>query len=151
MIFLFKKKRVLNFNYLLLSFTLVEIIVVITVISILATTSIFSYRTILNASLDSKRKSDIELIRTALETYRSYNSTYPHNLNKLLSDSSGRIYLKTIPLDPKTQNNYDYNPSPNDCNEDVIPCIGYSLSANLSNNKVYLSDPFGSQEIDSIK
>lgn len=129
------------------SFTLIEIIVVVTIISLLLTGSSISYKTILNSSFDTKRKTDIEEIRVALEIYRNNNSTYPTSLEKLTYDSAGRVYLKKIPKDPKTEQNYSYLVQPTGCNENTIVCTTYKLTATLENGKIYSTDPYGTEII----
>ncbi|MFN4212442.1 MAG: type II secretion system protein [Microgenomates group bacterium] len=58
-------------------FTLIEILVVATIIGLLAAGGIVSYSQFSKQSRDAKRKADLEQIRAALEMYRSNNSTYP--------------------------------------------------------------------------
>lgn len=139
--FLLKKN---NFKF---SFTLIEIIVVITIISLLLSGSLVSYRTILTSSLDTRRKTDIETIRSALELYRNNNSSYPSSLEKLISDDAGRVYLKTLPKDPKTEQDYMYSAKPTNCNENTSICTSYTLSATLESGKIYLTDPYGTEII----
>ena len=51
-------------------FTLIELLVVIAIIGILITVGAVSYQRAVRLSRDSKRKTDLEQIRQALETYR---------------------------------------------------------------------------------
>lgn len=135
-------------RYVKKSFTFIEIVVVTTIISLLATGSFLSYKLIINSSLDARRKSDIEQIRIALESYRNNNSSYPTNLTKLKKDSFNRVYLIEIPVDPKNKTPYDYKAIPQNCNESTIFCTSYTITALLSNQKKYIGNPFGSQETD---
>lgn len=80
------------------SFTLIEILVVATIISLLASVSTISYSQIIKQSRDERRKTDLEQIRAALEMYRSNEDDYPVNLNNLTTPT---VYIKKIPIDPK--------------------------------------------------
>lgn len=81
-------------------FTLIELLVVISIIGILVATGIVSYQKAIQLSRDSKRKTDLEQIRQALETYRSEKGTYPAT-GTWQTDLSPS-YITTIPTDPKS-------------------------------------------------
>ena len=67
-------------------FTLVELIIVISIVAVLSTIGISSYTNIQQNSRNVKRKSDLKEIKTALEQYYSTNGSYP---------SSGGLWLGT--------------------------------------------------------
>ncbi len=79
-------------------FTLIELLVVIAIIGILIAVGSISYARAVALSRDSRRKTDLEQLRQALETYRSDNASYPAtgSLSSLQPD-----YITTIPTDPK--------------------------------------------------
>lgn len=79
-------------------FTLIELLVVIAIIGILIAVGSISYTRAVQLSRDSRRKTDLEQIRQALETYRSENYSYPAtgSLSVLEPD-----YISDIPTDPK--------------------------------------------------
>lgn len=77
---------------------------------------------------DSQRKTDIRNIKTALESYYNDNSSYPSRNNWTTELTSGPPYMKSIPKDPKTGQNYLYSGTP-----DKPPFTGYTLSATLEN------------------
>lgn len=98
-------------------FTFVELLIVISLITILSTIGIASYTNVQQGARDGRRKADIQLIRGALESYRENNNAYPTPViasNGLafgtgaLSDSAGNIYLQTIPQDPLSNRKYYY-------------------------------------------
>ena len=97
-------------------FTLIEILVVITIISLLAGAAFLSYSQINKAARDARRKSDLEQIRMALEMYRSANDVYPDSLTTCqsgdsLTDSNNNTYLSDIPNDPRCSDyKYYYTP-----------------------------------------
>lgn len=103
------------------SFTLIEILVVVTIIVLLTSTAIVTYSTFLKQSRDAKRKADLEQIRAALEMYRSSNDTYPADLPTLTSATEK--YIESVPQDPKNPTNtYYYN---------YVSASDYSLDAFL--------------------
>jgi len=59
------------------SFTLIEILVVVTIIGLLTATAAVTYTAFLKQSRDAKRKTDLSQLATALEMYRSNNDAYP--------------------------------------------------------------------------
>lgn len=112
-----------------LGFTLIELLVVIAIIGILIAVGTVSYTRSVQLSRDSRRKTDLEQIRQALETYRSENSVYPDATSDLSPD-----YLTTVPLDPKAPAaGYVYTYTPVGANPTT-----YTLCAELEN---YDSDP----------
>jgi len=80
------------------AFTLVEILVVVTIIGLLTATATVTYTVFLKQSRDAKRKTDLEQIRATLEMYRSNNDTYPATLSVLTAPV---IYIQSLPADPK--------------------------------------------------
>jgi len=119
-------------------FTLIELLVVATIIIVLTTIGIVSYRTALMNSRDAKRRADMETVRQALVLYRSDVGSYPigtvfanmvNTLNEAgyLSDDLSKF------RDPGS-NTYDYNcPSPG--NE-------FTLSVGLENPKPEEDNPY---------
>ncbi|KKU25970.1 MAG: Type II secretion system protein G [Microgenomates group bacterium GW2011_GWA2_46_16] len=78
-------------------FTLIELLVVSTIIATLIGIASVSYIRATQSSRDAKRKTDLEQIRQALETYRSEIGTYPASKDSLDPD-----YISAVPTDPKT-------------------------------------------------
>ena len=118
-------------------FTLIEILVVIGIIGILAIGGVSSYMNVLRKGRDSKRKSDLEQIRVALELYQSENSAYPNsngntqtNLRNALTAPVPYMSAASFPQDPKAGYNYYFQRLTN---------TTYSLCAYLENRQT--SDP----------
>ncbi len=85
-------------------FTLIEILVVATIIVLLTATAIVTYTTFLKQSRDAKRKTDLEQVRAALEMYRSNINTYPVGsvyATTLSVLTTPVIYIQSLPTDPK--------------------------------------------------
>lgn len=100
-------------------FTLVELLVVISIIGILVAVGATSYQRAIKLSRDSKRKTDLEQIRQALETYRAENGVYPATKEALVSN-----YITVLPTDPKSGTiNYTYTYTPGS------PATTYNLCA----------------------
>lgn len=93
-------------------FTLIELLLVFTLIGII---SAVTYNTFANArrnSTDSKRKTDVETIRGALERYRYDNGLY---VTSVAGGTIGTVllglvpnYLSSLPTDPDTARTYGY-------------------------------------------
>lgn len=80
-------------------FTLIELLVVISIIGILVAVGATSYQRAVKLSRDSKRKTDLEQIRQALETYRSEVGIYPATGTWEADLENG--YITAVPTDPK--------------------------------------------------
>lgn len=79
-------------------FTLIELIVSITIIAVLTVAGVVSYRGASVKSRDSRRMADLEKIRMALELYRqNVGSSYPGSLPTLVTGG----YMSEIPKGPK--------------------------------------------------
>jgi general secretion pathway protein G len=105
LVFITARKTNNNMNKILKrGFTLIELLVVIAIIGILISVGSVSYLRAVRLSRDSKRKTDLEQIRQALETYRSENGVYPSTTTDLVSD-----YITILPTDPK-EGSYTYTP-----------------------------------------
>ncbi len=90
-------------------FTLIELLVVISIISVLISLSFVSFLQARKSARDSKRKADLEQIRSALELYRNDCKTYPDTVTSgspLIGASglpcAGVVYMQQVPTDPLT-------------------------------------------------
>jgi len=100
------------------SFTLIELLVVATIISLLAGLGIVSFSFISKQGRDAKRKSDIDDIRGVSTSYYLEKNSYPKTLDQLVPK-----YLKSIPLDPRTQQSYTYIASPGTCDGTSVKSV----------------------------
>lgn len=90
-------------------FTLIEILIVVTILAILATIAGFGLTSNLGKTRDSKRKADLSRLKTAFEEYYSDQNAYPPDDVLLECDGTAlRPYLSSIPCDPKTDKPYCY-------------------------------------------
>lgn len=113
-------------------FTLVELLVVMTIIAVLATVIIGGFRSSQMRGRDAQRKSDLKQIANALEIFFADYGRYPPASGSQIaacsynpsngtgtacvwgsgSISDGRtIYMRTISADPLTSQNYVYRVS----------------------------------------
>ncbi len=86
-------------------FTLIELLVVITIIVVISTIAMISYAGSGKKARDSRRISDLEKVRLALEMVRQVGSTYPATAT--VQTILVPIYLQLWPSDPKS-NSYIY-------------------------------------------
>jgi general secretion pathway protein G len=137
-----------NFVRNLNGFTLIEILVVATIISLLAAGGMVSYSSITKNSLNARRKTDLEYIRAAIEIYRTNVSGYPPTITFKCPFGSLTDGTK-IPNDPKCQSgkSYSYTASPNPCDNSSTYCISYILTAILEDNSNYIVNPYGTEVI----
>ena len=114
-------------------FTLLELLVVISLIGLLTAIAAVNFQSTNQRARDGKRQAGLEQIRTALEIARadSVDNTYPTDVDSLVTGS----YLPTLPTDPK---NFSYKYSPS------ADYRTYSLCAHLERGDV--SDGCGGTE-----
>jgi general secretion pathway protein G len=79
-------------------FTLIELMVVMSLIVILATMSLVQYRQSVTRSKEAVLKEDLFRMRDALDQYFADKSQYPATLEALVTDG----YLRRLPKDPFT-------------------------------------------------
>jgi general secretion pathway protein G len=80
-------------------FTLVELLVVISMIAILAAMGIVGYRNSVRHAQEGVLKTDLFRMRDAIDQYYADKGKYPANLEALVSDG----YLRKVPEDPITK------------------------------------------------
>jgi general secretion pathway protein G len=79
--------------------TLIELLIVISLISILATIGLASYRNSVTASKEAILKTDLFRMRDAIDQYYADKGEYPASLDALVTEG----YLRKIPDDPFTR------------------------------------------------
>jgi general secretion pathway protein G len=80
-------------------FTLVELLVVISLISILAAMGLVQYKNSITRTQEATLKTDLFRMRDAIDQYYADKGKYPASLDSLVSDG----YLRKLPQDPITK------------------------------------------------
>ncbi|MFH1971125.1 MAG: type II secretion system protein [Patescibacteria group bacterium] len=92
-------------------FTLIEMLVVISMIGILTTLALVSFESSQKRARDTQRKSDLKQYQTALENFANdINGLYPSKTTAVVADTlcSTLEILGTCPADPKETHFYYY-------------------------------------------
>lgn len=113
-------------------FTLVEMLVVIAIIAILAAIAFGAFSSVQKNSRDTKRKSNLSTLQSALEQYHADQNYYPASLDLSTVTAIvgiGATYLGTIPKDPQGGGSYAYQ-----CTNNAGACSRYSLCAKMENS-----------------
>src|SRR6476620_5671557 len=79
--------------------TLIELLIVISIIMILASFALVQYRNSVTSAKEAALKSDLMFMRDAIDQYYADKGKYPDSLQTLVSES----YLRAIPTDPFTR------------------------------------------------
>jgi prepilin-type N-terminal cleavage/methylation domain-containing protein len=128
-------------------FTLIELLIVIALIGFLAMISVIVLSGARLKQRDTKRVSDIQVIRTALEQYWLRNASFPvqgtsqqigsGNYSTITSNGfegtapTGEVFLQKVPVGPKANEWYSYTGDAG----------GYSLKFITEGNTVYGNGP----------
>ncbi len=82
-------------------FTLIELMIVMSLIVILASIGLALYGNSVTRAKEATLKEDLFRMRDALDQYYADKSKYPASLEELVSEK----YLRAVPVDPFTQSN----------------------------------------------
>lgn len=119
-------------------FSLVELLVVIAIMGTLITLLLPNFVNVRQKGQDSRRKLDLEQIRSALEQYRSVNGYYPTSLNTLTAPT---VYISRLPTDPTTSSSYQFTALPAGCDNATTSCTDYVIGALLSSTSSCTTTP----------
>jgi len=90
--------------------TLVEMLIVISLVVIMAGISVISYSSAVTRSREAVLKEDLFRMRDAIDQYFADRNEYPTSLDELVTQG----YLRTIPDDPFTTSSTTWLPIPAD-------------------------------------
>jgi general secretion pathway protein G len=89
-------------------FTLLELLVVMSLIVVLATMGLVQYRRSVIFAREATLKEDLFRMRDAIDQYYADKGTYPNALDDLVKEG----YLRQIPLDPLTSSSTTWQTVP---------------------------------------
>jgi len=79
-------------------FTLIEMLIVMTLIVVLASVGLIAYQTSVRRGREAVLKEDLYRMRDAIDQYYADKGKYPTDLNELVSTN----YVRRVPVDPMT-------------------------------------------------
>ncbi len=120
-------------RYFKSAFTLIEVLVVISIMGILTAVVYSSFSGAKTQSKDQQKVTDASAIQLALEVYFNQNHQYPNALTTLVP-----VYMPGIP----TSGTYNYFPITNVAPNSPI-CTSYHLSVMLEKSNSYLESKKG--------
>lgn len=115
-------------------FTMIELLVVATIIVVLTTIGLISYSQALQNGRNAKRKADLEVLRQALVLYKADNGYYPNTDTAGLQSALGTTYVSSFPVDPKATQSptFAYTYTPGTCSgSGPVKCQTFTLEAVL--------------------
>ncbi|HOZ03024.1 MAG TPA: prepilin-type N-terminal cleavage/methylation domain-containing protein [Candidatus Woesebacteria bacterium] len=120
-------------------FSLIELLVVISIIGILITVSVVSYNNVRRNARDGRRRADMENVRQTLVMYRSDMGCYPEGPSFTdMMTQLGSYWSGDDPTDPLDGNpGYVYNPGAAASNCDVAGVVSFSLVADMERGPDY--------------
>jgi len=129
-----KLSQYTKYHILHTGFTLIEMLVVISIIGILATLVAANLNSARSRARDAQRKSDIKNIETALRLYYNDNGSYP-NANALpwggAWTSGNTTYMEMLPKDPLSPTqDYHYALGASTDNYTLYACLENSSDTN---------------------
>jgi general secretion pathway protein G len=89
-------------------FTIIELLVVVSLIVILSTMGMTQYRSSVVHAREATLKEDLFRMRDAIDQYYADKGQYPSTLDSLVSDG----YLRKVPEDPFTKSNSSWQAVP---------------------------------------
>ena len=89
-------------------FTLIELVVVMSLIVLLATIGLVAYRSSVTRGREAVLKEDLFRMRDAIDQYYADKGKYPADLNELV----GGGYMRRVPQDPLTQSSESWQVIP---------------------------------------
>ena len=87
-------------------FTLIEILIVISLIFVLAGIALVQYQRSVTRTKEAVLKEDLFRLRDAIDQYYADKNKYPESLEALVSEK----YIRAVPVDPFTQSAESWQP-----------------------------------------
>jgi general secretion pathway protein G len=96
-------------------FTLIELIVVMSIIAILALVAVPVFTSDIRAAKEAALKEDLHVMRTAIQSYTEDKNKAPQSLDDLVQEG----YIAAIPTDPMTNSKDTWQTDSNDTFSDL--------------------------------
>jgi general secretion pathway protein G len=90
----------------LAGFTLIEILIVISLIFVLAGIALVQYQRSVTRTKEAVLKEDLFRLRDAIDQYYADKNKYPESLEALVTEK----YIRAVPVDPFTQSAESWQP-----------------------------------------
>ncbi|MGH9869875.1 MAG: competence type IV pilus major pilin ComGC [Candidatus Polarisedimenticolia bacterium] len=98
-------------------FTLIELIIVVSIIGILAAIAIPQFKTAPTRAREAVLKSDLHTMREAIDQYFADKARYPESLEALVEEG----YLREVPTDPFTNSTSTWRLIYAEASDDPLP------------------------------
>lgn len=86
------------------AFTLIEMLVVMSIVALLLTIAVPRYFASVDKSKDTVLQENLRIIRISLDKFYADKGRYPENLDELVE----KKYLRAVPMDPVTESNRNW-------------------------------------------
>jgi len=128
----------MNYKKFNFGFSLLELLVVISIIGILVSISAAAFNVAQRTSRDSRRRADIKAMQDAFEQYMAENTSYAACSTMATYDSgSGPLLPSGLPVDPRNSGSFVYNTATG-CDD-----TGYCVCAYLEGSSGNADAPTG--------
>jgi general secretion pathway protein G len=129
----FSRRR---FSAYLHAFTLIEMLIVMSIVALLLTLAVPRYFSSLDKTKDTVLQENLRVIRISLDKYYADKGRYPETLDELVE----KKYLRTVPVDPITESNQNWIliPVPESDQRGIIDVKSGAVGANRD-GKLYES------------
>ena len=115
-------------------FTLIELVVVMSLIVLLATIGLSAYQSSVRRGREAVLREDLFRMRDAIDQYYADKGKYPESLDALASEK----YLRSLPVDPITESNATWViVPPDDPKKGAVYDIKSGAQGNASDGKPY--------------
>lgn len=116
------------------AFTLIEMLVVMTIVALLLTLALPRYFSSLDRSKVTVLQENLRVIRISLDKFYADKGRYPESLNELVE----KKYLRSVPVDPITESEKDWIPiAPTDTEERGVADVKSGAAGQSADGKRY--------------